>query len=153
MLNEIKIDPATETDLPSIRALLSELMDTVANTEGFNAEQFVENCHILIKDPAHHMLVARDKDGILGFVNFTTRKTIMHPGLSGLIDELIVTRSGRGLGIGKQLILAVVDKCREIGCSEVEVSTEKSNIKARQFYKACGFEEDAVLLEVNLGSE
>lgn len=150
MSNEIAIDLATETDLPAIKPLLQELLDAMANTKGFDVEQSMENCRILIKDPAHHMLVARDKDRILGLVNFTTRKTIMHPCPSGLIDELIVSRSSRGSGIGKQLILAVINKCRDVGCCEVEVSTGKNNIKARQFYKACGFEEDAVLLEISL---
>jgi GNAT superfamily N-acetyltransferase len=74
----------------------------------------------------------------------------MHPRPSGLIDELIVSGRSQGLGIGKQLILAAITECREIGCCEVEVSTEKSNAKARQFYKACGFKEDAVLLEIDL---
>jgi RimJ/RimL family protein N-acetyltransferase len=38
----------------------------------------------------------------------------------------------------------------ELGCCEVEVSTEKSNAKARRFYKSCGFAEDAVLMEIDL---
>lgn len=150
VLNEIKIDTATEADLPSIRLLLQELIDAMTNTKGFDAEQSIENCRILIKDPAHHMFVARDKNNILGFVNITIRKTIIHPRPSGLIDELIVSRGSRSLGIGKQLILAAINKCRALGCCEVEVSTEKSNIKARRFYKTCGFEEDAVLLEIHL---
>ena len=150
MLNDITITPATEADLPSIKPLLLELMDTMDNTEGFDIEQSFENCGILIKDPAHYMLLAKDKDTFVGFVNFTTRKTIMHPRPSGLVDELIVSRSYRGLGIGKQLILAAIQKCRELECCEVEVSTEKSNAKAREFYQRCGFEEDAVLLEIDL---
>ena len=35
-------------------------------------------------------------------------------------------------------------------CYELEVSTEKSNTAAKWFYKACGFSEDAVLLEMDL---
>lgn len=150
MIKDITVELATEADLPSIKPLLLELMDVMDNTEGFDVEQSFENCGVLIKDPAHHMLVAKDKDTVVGFVNFTTRKTIMHPRPSGLIDELIVSRSYRGLGIGKQLILAAIQKCRELECCEVEVSTEKSNTKAREFYQRCGFEEDAVLLEMGL---
>ena len=150
MIKDITVELATEADLPSIKPLLLELMDVMDNTEGFDVEQSFENCIILIKNPAHHMLVAKDKDTVVGFVNFTTRKTIMHPRPSGLIDELIVSRSYRGLGIGKQLILAAIQKCRELECCEVEVSTEKSNTKAKEFYLRCGFEEDAVLLEIGL---
>lgn len=152
MSKNISIKQATEADLPFIKPLISELMDSMDNTEGFNIEQAFENCRSLIKDPAHHLLLAKDKDNdkVVGFVNFTTRKTIIHPGLSGLIDELVVCSSHRGLGIGKNLLLAAIEKCRKLGCCEVEVSTEKSNVHAREFYRRCGFEEDAVLLEINL---
>jgi ribosomal protein S18 acetylase RimI-like enzyme len=149
VLNNISIELATETDLPSIKPLLLELMDAMEDTEGFDLEQAFENCRTMMEDPTHYLLVAKDKDKVIGFVNFMTRKTILHPGLSGLIDELVVSRSHRGLGIGKNLLLAAIEKCRELGCCEVEVSTEKGNTHAREFYKRCGFEEDAVLLEIN----
>lgn len=148
--NKISIELALEADLPSVKPLLMELMDVMENTEGFDIEQAVKNCGMLIKDPDYHLLLAKDKEKVVGFVNFTIRKTILHPGPSGLIDELVVSRSHRGKGIGKNLLLAAIEKCRELGCCEVEVSTEKSNALARKFYHRCGFKEDAVLLEINL---
>jgi len=147
---EAVIRPAIETDLPSIRPLLSELMEAMTDTEGFDIDQSIENCRMMIRDPAQHVLVAVQGNKILGLVNFTARQTIMHPSSSGLIDELIVSESSRGKGIARQLVRAAIDKCRESGCCELEVSTEKRNTKARRFYKACGFEEDAVLLELHL---
>ena len=150
MSQNITIDKATETDLSSIRMLLSELTDVMADTEGFDIEESVKNYRILLKDSNNYILVARRESNILGLINFTTRRTIMHPRPSGLIDELIVSADSRGTGIGKQLISAVIDKCRELGCCEVEVSTEKSNTRARQFYKKCGFSEDAVILEIDI---
>lgn len=150
MSGEITITPAVESDLPSIKLLLQELMNAMEDTAGFDVEQSIENCRTLLSHPANYMLVARDGDEIVGFINFTTRQTIIHPGPSGLIDELVVTKSSRDLGVGKQLIRAVADRCREIGCSEVEVSTEKSNTDARRFYKSCGFDQETVLLELEL---
>jgi len=125
-------------------------MEAMTDTEGFGIDQAVENCRSLISNPAQYVLVARQGGSILGFINFSTRQTVMHPAPSGLIDELVVSESSRGKGVGKQLMRAVVDKCRELGCCEVEVSTEKSNTKARRFYRDCGFEEDAALLELHL---
>lgn len=149
MSEDITVTAALENDLPSIKSLLVELMDAVEDTEGFDIEQSINNCEMLIKDPANYILIAKDKDRVFGMVNFTMRRTIMHPLPSGLIDELVVTKDSRGSGIGKRLILAVIEKCRELGCCEVEVSTEKSNTEARAFYKSCGFGEDAVLLEID----
>jgi GNAT superfamily N-acetyltransferase len=150
MSGDVNIETARESDLPAIKRLLLELMDAIEDTEGFDIEQSVENCRIMLNYPGHYMLLARDNDNLLGFVNFTTRRVIMHPNPSGLIDELVVTRASRGSGIGRKLMLAAIDKCRQLGCGEVEVSTEKINKNAREFYKALGFEEDAVLLEIDL---
>jgi len=150
MPTDVIIEPMTPADLRLIKPLFTDLMDATTDTEGFDVETSIENCRILIADPTQHMLVAKKEESILGFVNFSVRKTIMHPGLSGLIDELVVSQQSRAMGIGKQLIQAVINKCRELGCCEVEVSTEKTNTRARRFYKTCGFEEDAVLMELDL---
>ena len=86
----------------------------------------------------------------VGFINFTIRQTILHRSPSALIDELVVAEEYQGKGVGKQLVLAALEKCRQLGCCEVEVNTEKTNLKAREFYKKCGFEERGMLFEVDL---
>jgi GNAT superfamily N-acetyltransferase len=67
-----------------------------------------------------------------------------------MIDELVVTKEYQGKGIGKQLVLATIEKCKQLGCCEVEVSTEKTNVKARKFYRNCGFDKREILFEVDL---
>jgi GNAT superfamily N-acetyltransferase len=61
-----------------------------------------------------------------------------------------VTAEHQGKGIGKQLVLAVMETCRQLGCCEVEVSTEQTNLKARQFYRKCGFDKTEILFELDL---
>jgi len=95
-------------------------------------------------------LVAEINGAIIGLIHFTIRKTLLHSGPSGLIDELVVTRSYRSRGIGGQLIDAATQKCKQLGCCEVEVSTEFANTNAREFYRKCGFEERGVILEKDL---
>ncbi len=150
MVTKLSINPARESDLPSIKWLLQELIEAMTDAQDLDLEQSIENCRRLLADPAHHLLVARDKENIIGFINFTTRNTLLHPAASGLIDELVVDRNYRGSGVGRQLIQAAIKKCHELGCCEVEVSTEKSNTRARRFYTACDFAEDAVLFEKQL---
>jgi ribosomal protein S18 acetylase RimI-like enzyme len=150
MPGDITIVSASLEDLPSIKQLLAELTEAVEDTEGFDLQHFDESIHQLVRGPTNHILVARDEGRLLGFVSFNIRRTLLHPGSSGLIDELVVEKTSRGSGVGRRLIDAAIEKCRELGCCEVEVSTEKSNTRARRFYRACGFEEDAVLLEMHL---
>jgi len=149
-MTEILIREARESDLLTIRKLTLELIEAMGNTEGIDIKLIAENCQNLLSEANSHILVAEIKGVVVGFLNFTTRKTILHRGLSGLIDELIIAKSYRGKGIGKQLLSSAIEKSRQLGYCEVEVSTEKTNIKAREFYRQCGFTERGVLFEIDL---
>jgi len=149
-MTEILIREARESDLLTIGKLTLELIEAMGNTEGIDIKLIAENCRNLLNEVNSHILVAEIEGVVAGFVNFTTRKTILHRGLSGLIDELIIAKSYRGKGIGKQLLSSAIEKSRQLGCCEVEVSTEKTNIKAREFYRQCGFTERGVLFEIDL---
>lgn len=149
-MTEILIREAKESDLLTIGKLTLELIEAMGNTEGIDIKLIAENCRNLLNEVNSHILVAEIEGVVAGFVNFTTRKTILHRGLSGLIDELIVAKSYRGKGIGKQLLSSAIKKSRQLGCCEVEVSTEKTNIKAREFYRQYGFTERGMFFEMDL---
>jgi len=150
MPGNIRVVEATESDLPAIVDLLSELVDGVDSREGLDTAVAAENLSALLHSPDSYLLAARDESGIVGFVSFTIRRTALHDGMSGLIDEMVVRRSSRGSGVGRELVQAAAETCRHQGCVELEVSTEKTNRAARRFYRQCGFGEDAVLLEMQL---
>ena len=149
-MNDILIRKARESDLPAIGELVAELIDTMDNTEGIDIGIALKTCKHLVTDASSHFLVAEIARTSVGFINFTIRQTILHRSPSGLIDELVVAKEYQGKGVGKQLVLAAIEKCKQLGCCEVEVSTEKTNIKARRFYSKCGFGERGMLLEVDL---
>jgi ribosomal protein S18 acetylase RimI-like enzyme len=146
----ITVREAKKSDLPVIESLIKELIKTISNQKGIDIQHAVDNCKMLINDPHVCFLVAELNKTIVGFINVTIRKTMLHQGLSGLIDELIVAKEFRGKSIGNQLVLATISKCRQLGCCECEVSTEKTNINAREFYQKCGFEERGLLFELDL---
>ncbi len=151
-MNDVSIRKATEADLPAIGRLLEDLTDAMNDTEGMDIGMALRNCRNLLNDAGSHLLVAEIEGALVGFINLTTRKTILHRSPSGLVDELVVAKEYQGKGIGKQLVLAAVGRCKELGCCEVEVSTESTNTKAREFYRKCGFEERGMLLEMDLHS-
>jgi len=149
-MTEILIREARESDLLTIKKLTLELIEAMGSTEGIDIKLIAENCQNLLSEANSHILVAEIGRVVVGFVNFTTRKTILHRGLSGLIDEIIIAKSYRGKGLGKQLLSSAIEKSCQLGCCEVEVSTEKTNTKAREFYRQCGFTERGVLFEIDL---
>ena len=149
-MKDILVREAIESDLPAVGKLLEGLVDAMDSTEGIDTEIALKNYERLLSDAGSHFLVAAREGTPVGFINFTVRQTILHQGPSALIDELVVAEEYRGKGVGRQLVQAAIEKCRQIGCCEVEVSTEKANLKARKFYKQCGFEERGTLFEVDL---
>jgi len=149
-MTDIIIREAKTSDLLTIKKLTLELIEAMGNTEGIDIKLITENCQNFLSEANSHILVAEIEGVVVGFLNFMTRKTILHRGLSALIDELIVAKSYRGKGVGKQLLSSAIEKSRQLGCCEVEVSTEKTNIKAREFYRQCGFTERGVLFEIDL---
>ncbi|OGN97627.1 MAG: hypothetical protein A2Z77_04500 [Chloroflexi bacterium RBG_13_51_36] len=149
-MKDIVIRKARKSDLSAIRKLVTELVDAMDDTECIDIGIALETCEHHLKDSKSHFLVAAIKGTPVGFIHFMTRQTILHQSPSALIDELVVTKEYQGKGIGKQLVLATIEKCRQLGCCEVEVSTEKTNVKARRFYKRCGFNKTEILFEVDL---
>ena len=149
-MSDIIIREATKPDLPSIGKLLEDLTNAMDDTEGIEIGIAIKTFEHLLNDASSHILAATMEGTPVGFINFTIRQTILHRSPSALIDELVVTEEYQGKGVGKQLVLAAIEKCRQLGCCEVEVSTEKTNLKAREFYKRCGFEERGMLFEMDL---
>jgi len=149
-MDSISIRKAAESDLASLRELLVSLIGALDNTEGIDIEVALRNCEHLVRDPGSYFLVADMNGRPVGFISFTIRQTVVHRSPSALIDELVVGREHRGEGVGRQLVLAAIERCRALGCCEVEVSTEETNAKARKLYKRCGFQERGLLLEADL---
>ncbi len=149
-MKNILIRKATKSDLPAIRRLLAELISAMDDTECIDMRITLRTWERLLKDAGSHFLVATVQGTPVGFIHFTVRQTVLHRSPSALIDELVVTKEYQGKGIGKQLVLATIKRCKQLGCCEVEVSTEQTNVKAREFYRKCGFNKTEVLFEVDL---
>ena len=141
---------ATESDLPVVIDLLAALSASLDKQHDLERQQLIANCLSIIHNPNAFMLLAKEGEQTLGLIVFSTRRTALHPSPSALVDEIIVHQAHQKRGIGSSLLIAAIDRCRQLGCCEVEVSTEKSNDEARAFYLASGFSEDALLFEMDL---
>ncbi len=55
------------------------------------------------------------------------------------IHDLAVLPEHRGQRIGQQLLAAVEQKARELGCCKVTLEVQENNTKARRIYERAGF--------------
>ncbi len=111
-MNRVLIRSATLTDLSKVEALLKDLIAAIDDTAGLDIDAAVRNCRDLVNHAYSHFLVAEKERAIVGFIHFTIRQTLLHPGPSRLIDELVVASEHRGRGVGRELIMAARAECR-----------------------------------------
>ena len=86
-----------------------------------------------LADPRHHLVAAMDNDQIVGFVSGVD---YIHPDKPRelWINEVAVAPSHQGQGIGKQLLRAMLDLARDLGCHEAWVLTDRQNSRAIRLY-------------------
>lgn len=62
-------------------------------------------------------------------------------GIHGWIEDVVVDRSARRQGVGRALTKACMDKARELGLREVNLTSRPSRQAANQLYQDMGFEQ------------
>jgi len=149
-MDNITIRKATDSDISAIENLSLELIEVTEDNDGFDAKRILDNYCYFLQDDSYYILVAELDEKLIGFVSFTTYRTLLHPGLSGLACELFVTESHRAKGVGTLLVESFFEECKKLGCCEVEISTGFNNNRAMRFYKKFGFEERGIIFEKDL---
>ena len=147
----IQVREARLEDLEAIVSLLIELQE-VTTLHGPIEPASVKNSYesMLGSREIYRIFLAVEGQEVIGLVSVVLYKTLLHPGGTGLINELVVTEAARGRGIGRRLVQSVLVVAGELGMDEVEVGTEIGNLSARRFYAAAGFDQEYLLLGMEL---
>lgn len=140
------IRKATENDLEAVHALILEFAVFIKTPEKVSVT--VEQ---MIADKDHfNCIIAEDTNGnILGFATYFFAY-YSWVGKSLYLDDLYVTRSSRGNGLGTQLLDAVFSIARENDCKKVRWQVSNWNENAISFYKKRGAEIDEVEINCDL---
>ena len=87
-------------------------------------------------DPNEPMfaLVAEENGQLLGFVHCVLHRGTWSIGDFCYLEDLFVTASGRGKGIGRALIQAVYTRADNLNCARVYWLTHETNTTARALY-------------------
>ncbi len=149
MNDSISIRPGTCQDIPRVFELICEL----AQFE--NAREQVETSpEQLERDgfgpaPLFGLLVAQRGEEVVGmaltYFRYSTWK-----GKRLYLEDLVVTESARGNGVGRALLEATMRVAREAGCSGLMWQVLDWNTPAIEFYKRFGVRFDGEWLNVNL---
>ena len=94
-----------------------------------------------LADPRHRLVVAMDEHLVVGFVSAVIYVHPDKPAPELWINEVGVTPTYQGRGIGKALMQAMLAEAKQSGCSEAWVLTDRTNLPAMAMYKSAGGEE------------
>jgi len=84
--------------------------------------------------------LARQKDTDGEIIGSATLATFHTPtGVHGWIEDVIVDCAARRQGVGKALTQACLDKARDLGLREVNLTSRPSRVAANRLYQAMGF--------------
>ena len=98
-----------------------------------------------LADSRHHLAVALDGDTVVGMASAVH---YVHPDKPPelWVNEVGVAPTHEGRHIGRNLMRALFDRGRELGCAEAWLGTDESNAAARRMYAAVGGEEEPMLI-------
>lgn len=134
-MNSIHIRPAKEPDVKHILRLVRELADYERAPD-----EVVVTEEILLRDgfgdhPLYYAFVAEDEHGnipgmALYYIKYSTWK-----GPCVFLEDIVVTQSERGKGIGKQLFEAVLAEAKKRAALRMEWQVLDWNEPAIKFYE------------------
>jgi len=123
-------------------ALLALMHDFYAEA-GFALDRAAHEAaftQLLSHPPLGAVWIARQGGMAAGHVLLAVRFTMEHAGLSACVDDLYVRPEFRRMGIGRQLLDAVVCECRTRGCRSLQVEVGGDNHPALALYAAFGLQ-------------
>jgi GNAT superfamily N-acetyltransferase len=92
----------------------------------------------IVGSPATDLFIALDDDGTI--IGMATLATFRIPtAMRGWIEDVTVDEAGRGQGVGTALILAMVERARELGCKTIELTSRPAREDANRLYQRLGF--------------
>ena len=156
----MEIREFTQTDIEKIKDLLIELQQHVIKIDKYNLNIISEEYRdkyfdYMVEDCSKQqgkIFVATDHNKILGFIagfiqTYDDRDKIDYScPKKGIIAELIVSSSSRSKGTGHNLLSAMENYFKSIGCEYIQIDVFAYNDIAKNFYHKHNYEERMITL-------
>ena len=122
----------------------ARLVELIAELEHDIDEKSVRKNLGQLKKSGETPLVATLDKAIVGLVGRHRMFSVHRPKPVGRIPVLVVTKESRGHNIGRMLVEAVEQWCRDQGCGLVEVTSNDRRTAAHAFYRHMGYERSSI---------
>lgn len=135
---QVHIREAVPDDLPQVH----EMIGLLARHHGDERRISLEDLRAQVLDQGQaRVLVAAEPEGLVGYALILARPNLVTGGAGYDINHLFVMEWRRRAGIGRALIAAARDLCREAGAEMLVIGTHWANLGAQSAYRDMGLEE------------
>ena len=135
----MKIDSATESDLPALLSLLRGYCDFYGASPSDDGLTAMARALIATRDADGMLLAARDGDGVaIGFATVGWKWSSLRAARIAVMEDLFVAPEARGQGAADALIRACADRAREHGAPVLSWQTALDNHRAQAVYERVG---------------
>ncbi len=135
----IIFDKITPSDISAI----TDMMETFYAIDGYPMERelTIRNFHYFITHPeAGQAFIIRYNGVIAGYIIMNFLFSFEFGGIMAFLDELFISDSMRGKGIGKEAVAFVQQYAREKQLKMLFLEVEPHNVKAQELYKKSGWQ-------------
>ena len=120
-------------------ALVEELFEPPSSeAPGYTEERGRAGFKYAVHDRDADVLLAIEGERVVGLASIYADILSIRYGPRCWLQDLIVTSSHRGLGVGAKLIGAASEWARDRGCTHLELSSGDGRKDAHRFYRAQG---------------
>jgi ribosomal protein S18 acetylase RimI-like enzyme len=136
--SSVDIRPATDADLDAVTALLiAQLREHRIDTPAAEIASAVEG---IVRHPERgRILVAIEEGTPIGVAALSFVWPIEHGGRSAWLEELYVTPTARGRGIGTDLLRVALHTATDEGAVAVDLEVDVDHQRAAKLYEREGF--------------
>lgn len=149
---EISVRPAVEEDLPAILRLYAEAgLDEGIRLPLPDAQALFRRIEA---HGASQFYVTEANGEVIGTFALTVVETLGHGGSRcGFVEDVAVDGAWRGLGVGRRMMDFARDRCREIDCFKLTLSSHLSRHQAHGFYESLGYRKHGYSFFLDIGAE
>ena len=141
----MEISLATAFDIPALCDLLSLLFSQEADFQPDYEAQRRGLLQILENPDVGVILVARQKNQIVGMVNLLFTVSTALGQRVALLEDLVILPNQRGKGIGSKLLKEAIEMAKLHDCHRITLLTDLANESAQRFYRKHGFSFSAMI--------
>ncbi|MGN7413189.1 GNAT family N-acetyltransferase [Paenibacillus sp. SAF-068] len=133
---------ATVEHLPAIVQLLAddEFGITRERYEMPLPKEYIEAFAKIEQQIGNSLIVAIDNDVVVGCLQLTIIPGISRLGATrGQIEGVRVDKNYRSKGVGEELFRYAINQAKTLGCTLIQLTTDKQRKGAHKFYERLGF--------------